>query len=376
MPRRSRRRAWGSIDSVIPNKKYVLRWMENTPEGRRRRCETFYGTYREADLRLAQIRVERAADKPVPTIGEAYKTWYLPELERRVSDGEASKNTLSQYAHIWKKVIEPRWSRVPVDSTRALDIQEWLLTLSRGNANQAIRILRKIMDVCVRYELAESNKFREVFDMPKKQSRERSRDVYTLREAADVFRALHGKATEAAFILSCFGSCRTGESLGVKVAELERRETDGLVFALAPITRQMERTGDFPTGTLKTKSSKRTIIVPPPYSLRLMEIADERRAEGIEWTTHRGDGLPMTTRQLRHEWNTENEKSIPFANCRNSWRTFAEFEWNVDAATLELLMGHKLPGVSGSHYLRPTIDQLYETFSSQYAEYFFGLRQS
>ena len=52
------------------------------------------------------------------------------------------------------------------------------------------------------------------------------------------------------------------------------------------------------------------------------------------------DGLPMTTRQLRHEWNTENEMSIPFANCRNSWRTFAEFEWNVDATTLELLMGH------------------------------------
>ena len=157
------------------------------------------------------------------------------------------------------------------------------------------------MDVCVRYELAESNKFREVFDMPKKQSRERSRDVYTLRDAADVFGTLHGKATEAAFILSCFGSCRTGESLGVKAAELERRETDGLVFALAPITRQMERTGDFPTGMLKTRSSKRTIIVPPPYSLRLLEIADERRAEGIEWMTHRGDGLPMTTRQLRHE---------------------------------------------------------------------------
>ena len=91
MPRRNRRRAWGSIDSVIPNKKYVLRWMENTPDGRRRRCETFYGTYREADLRLAQIRIERAADKPVPTIGEAYKTWYLPELERRVSDAKRPK---------------------------------------------------------------------------------------------------------------------------------------------------------------------------------------------------------------------------------------------------------------------------------------------
>ena len=374
MPRKKRRRAWGSIDVAIPNKKYVLRWMENTPQGRRRKCETFYGTYREADLRLAQIRIEHIDDKPVPTIGEAYKTWYLPELERRVSDGEASKNTLDQYTRIWKKVIEPRWACVPVDSTRALDIQEWLLTLTPGNANQAIRILRKIMDVCVRYELAESNKFREVFDMPKKMFRERSKDVYTLKEATEVLEALHGKTTEAAFIMACFGSCRTGESLGVKVTEIERRETSGLVFALAPIVRQMEKTGHLPADTLKTKSSKRTVIVPPPYSIRLLEIADGRRAEGVEWLTHRGDGLPMTASQLRYNWNAENKKRIPFANCRNSWRTFAEFEWGVDAATLEILMGHKIPGVSGSHYLRPTVDQLYETFSSQYAEYFSGLR--
>ena len=229
------------------------------------------------------------------------------------------------------------------------------------------------MDVCVRYELAESNKFREVFDMPKKMSRERSKDVYMLKEATEVFEALRGKTTEAAFIMACFGSCRTGESLGVKATEIERRETSGLIFALAPIVRQMEKTGHLPADTLKTKSSKRTVIVPPPYSIRLLEIADERRAEGVEWLTHRGDGLPMTASQLRYNWNAENKKRIPFANCRNSWRTFAEFEWGMDATTLEILMGHKIPGVSGSHYLRPTIDQLYETFSPQYAEYFSGL---
>ena len=44
---------------------------------------------------------------------------------------------------------------------------------------------------------------------------------------------------------------------------------------------------------------------------------------------------------------------IPFANLRNSWRTFAQFEWGVGYDTLELLMGHKLPGVTGQHYLVP-----------------------
>lgn len=48
MPRKARRRAWGSVTEAARGKKYVLRWVENTPQGRRRRSRTVYGTYREA----------------------------------------------------------------------------------------------------------------------------------------------------------------------------------------------------------------------------------------------------------------------------------------------------------------------------------------
>ena len=59
---------------------------------------------------------------------------------------------------------------------------------------------------------------------------------------------------------------------------------------------------------------------------------------------------------------------IPFANLRNSWRTFAQYEWGVGYSTLELLMGHKIPGVTGQHYLRPSTEQLAEDFAASYVK--------
>ena len=57
MARRKTRRAWGSVTEIKRGKKYVLRWMENTSEGRKRKTRTVRGTYREACMELDRIHV-------------------------------------------------------------------------------------------------------------------------------------------------------------------------------------------------------------------------------------------------------------------------------------------------------------------------------
>ena len=52
------------------------------------------------------------------------------------------------------------------------------------------------------------------------------------------------------------------------------------------------------------------------------------------------------------------DERFPFANLRPSWRTLAQLEWRVDYDTLEILMGHVIPGTTGKHYLRPSVEQL------------------
>lgn len=371
MPRRSRRRAWGSIDSVIPNKKYVLRWMENTPEGRRRRCETFYGTYKEADLRMSQLRLEHAEDAPCATVGQAYAAWYLPSITRRMESGDLSEGSFRQYTRIWDSVIAPRWDGVPLDSVRPLDVQEWLTSQKRGNAQVALSVLRSVGAFAERYEVA-PNRFAIKYELPTN-GNSRRKGVLTLDQADAMFHRLHGARCEPAFILACFGSCRSGESLGARVDEVSSFEVRGLVFATVPITRRMEHSGYLPIESLKTPESRRTVCVPPPYSERLLDIADGLARDRIEWLAHRGDGLPMNRGTLAHAWSAESGNPIPFQNLRNSWRTLAQLEWGIGSDTLELLMGHKLPGTTGAHYMRPKGDTLAHRFAEDFASHFLEL---
>lgn len=360
MPRRKRRRSWGSIKSVTKTK-HVLRWVENTPEGRKRRSRTLECTYKEACFELSRLEVEHADDRPVPTIGEAYRMWYLPWIERRVKDGRAKPNTRDAYAICWRNVVAPQWESVPVDSVEPAKAQKWFLTLSVGNANHATVILRKVMDFAVQYELVETNKFRLPYEMPVRKAAVRRTGTYDLARAESVLERVRGTLVESPYIAACFGSARTGESLGVRAPEVKLVESHGIKLAVVPLVRRMGKMGDLPhpDGDLKNPQSVRTTVIPEPYGILYYDIAQRRIADGIEWMSDRGDGLPLNTNALTNAWESAaGADAIPFANLRNSWRTIAQYEWGIDFDTLEFLMGHIPPGVTGKHYLRPTVDNL------------------
>ncbi|MEG1907676.1 MAG: hypothetical protein RR178_09445 [Gordonibacter sp.] len=335
--------------------------MENTPDGRMRRSLTFEGTYSEADLALTRMRLELAEDRPVPTIGDAYRIWYKPWLERRIADGKTKARTGEIYTACWDRHIKQRWGKTPIDSVPPAVAQQWFLGLSASNAKMAHVVLRRICDFAVQFEVLEANKFRLPYEMPTGKGGGKRPDTYTLAQTDKMLAKLRGTMSEAPFILACFGGARTGESLGVRSSEVKRMQALGFTFAVFPIVRRMDNQGDLPLpdGDLKTEASLRTGIVPDPYATRLLEIAERQVQEGVEWLADRGDGLPLSRSALYYAWKRDaGEDIIPFANLRNSWRTFAQYDWCIDYDTLEVLMGHKLTGTTGEHYLKPTVDNL------------------
>lgn len=225
MPRKTRRRAWDSVTETTRGKKYVLRWVENTPDGRKRKSKTVYGTYREACNALAKIQVTKADACPMPTIGQAYEAWRIPWANRKWNSPD--KGTRRLYERAWKNYCKDRWSHVPLDQVRPLDVQEWLFDISKSTAKIALGVPRRTVDLAVSYEVVSENKFRRQYEL--------------------------------------------GEH-------------------------------------------------------------------------------------------------IPFSSLRNSWRTFAQYEWGISSETLEVLMGHKLPGTSGRHYIRPSLELLAESFTRDYVK--------
>lgn len=151
MPRKARRRAWGSVTEIKRSKKYVLRWVENTPQGRRRRSRTIYGTYREACNELAKIQATRCDERTMPTVGQLYEARYLPWLERKYDGSESG--TPYSYKRSWAKHCAPRWRKdVPIDKIKPLHVQEWLDGMAHGNAHNALIVMRRMLDFAVNLE--------------------------------------------------------------------------------------------------------------------------------------------------------------------------------------------------------------------------------
>lgn len=202
------------------------------------------------------------------------------------------------------------------------------------------------------------------YTMPTRKTRERSKRLYTLAEAKDILGRLHGTSLEAPFIIACFGSYRSGESLGIRTDEVMPFAMESTTLATVDLVRQTEQAGIEPTadGVLKMRKSIRTVVVLPDAAGRLLEIADERRAAGSEWLADRWDGLTMNRRMCNHRWKkwcgAEGIEHIPWSNLRNSWRTICEMELHMPWNLMEMFMGHSLPGVSGRHYIRPSREQV------------------
>lgn len=376
MPRKKQRRSWGSVTEVKRGKKYVLRWLETTPEGRKRKTETVYGTYREACNRLDAIHADvmmRKDDRRVMTIGEVAEKWWLPEIEERLASGSLKPATAKLYKIAWSAHVKERWGNVPCDKVRQGDVQDWLDRMTKGTARIAVVVAQRIMDIAVLREEAEVNRFRAKYRIPTA-GETRTKDVLTQDEAEAVLAQLHASTLEAPFIMQCFGGCRVAESLAVAVDDISFENKSGELFAVAAIHRQASVKNGPPReiGDMKNKQSNRVTVIPPPYSMRLKEIHAARIAEGSRWIADRGDGEAYSCARASGEWRSKwrevgvSGKTVTMQNLRPSWRTMAEVEWKVNDRLLELMMGHKLPGVTGAHYMRQDDKALSDAFAEAY----------
>ena len=372
MPRKKQRRAWGSVTEIKRGKKYVLRWPDHA-KGCGRATETFYGTYRAACDRMDAIHAKVMDNGPAPryaTIGDIYDDYVSAEYRAKLKAGKLKQRSLDLYERTWRLSIAPRWADAAIADVKAVDVQDWLLSLTKSQANISIVVLKSVGDAAVRYELSSKNVFREKYIHPDK-SKTITKEVYDGAKCEQVYiQYVKGTSVEVPYILTAFAGCRTGEALGLRCSEVRRIKRKGRVFAIARIVRRMEQTGyaPMPDGDLKTPESMRTIIVPPPYGQALLDIAESKMALGIEWLADCGDGLPMNRGTVNGRWNktVPDDVRIPMRNLRASWRTIAELEWHMPRVLLEIAMGHRLEGTTGKHYLRPSEGQLVEMFIDEY----------
>lgn len=361
------RNSWGS-NSPAKRKGYrTLRYWADEHDGRGyvRHCKTIKGTKRDGDSELAKLRMSHSSDRPAPTVRECYETWFLPDVESRLS-----KRSITMYKSAWNAHIRPRWADCHVTDVKPLAVQEWLMTKTKSQAELASKVMSAILDFPVMYELLDRNPLRIKYRMPTA-GEQRDKSVYDLKESLAILRAARGSYAESAIILALFGSCRVGESIAVAVEDVEPMTAgNGMAGCAVRISKQVDKTGEV-EDMLKTRWSERHVVLAGEPAVRLLQIAKGRRAESLPWLCDDGTGQPVLPRYVAAEWRRVAESAgVEYhilRNLRNSWRTYMDWELGVDAAKLETLMGHKGDTVTAKHYNRPNVKMLLDSVADAYA---------
>lgn len=361
---RHRRSAWGAI-SQVDAATWRIRYWSSGPDGYRRRSKTVRGTRKDAERARAELMLAHSEDAPCPTVGEVWERWALPAYERREASGDMSSYTLRQYRSGWNRHAAPRWADVPCDAVRPLEVQQWLDGLSYNGALQAMNVLRPTLDYAVRYGTIPSNPFRERYLMPSKSGKaDMDRGVWTLDELGELWRGhAVGQWWEAAFLLSAFGGCRVGESLGVRPGDVSLCDAGGVPVCMARIERQIPSTGSVPLERLKNRQSRRTIAIPGRAGLRVASLS-----EGCAgWLSGDGLGGPSTQRRLMLAWRAAGAEH-PFRNLRNSYETNMRWALRLPPWIVEPLLGHAGQGVTAQYYDRPSAEMFADAVASAYRE--------
>lgn len=357
---RRMREEWGSVTEIDRGKRYRLRYWAETPDGYKRVSETVRGTRRDAYNTLAMRRIEHSSDAPCPTVGQVWTEWFVPTAQQRIDDGGLARSTFDSYRTAWTKHSAPRWSNVPFDQVRPLDVQRWVSSLTYNTAVISLCVTKQLGDIAVRYELVQTNPFRQKYVMPSKStSTQRGDDVYSWDEILRLWHSVHSLApwAEPAFILGAFAGCRVGEALGAMSDEVSGRVIDGISVALVPILRQAQPGTHAVTERLKNEQSRRTAIVVGPAADVIISAA---KTTG-PYLTNDGCGRTVLRRPYTAAiYDAEHDadlRHMPPTTFRNSWQTHMRWDCGIEPYLIEPMMGHVVPGVTGRHYDKPGTDQ-------------------
>lgn len=368
MSNRTRKRsAWGSLAEVSPGVWRIRYWGRDPATGEyRRRSRTVRGSRLEAERARSELMLAHSEDAPCPTVGEVWERWYLPALDRRVEAGDLAENSRSAFVSAWRTHAMGRWASVPCDAVRPLEVQQWLDGLGRSGASSAMKVLRPMLDYAVRYGQIGTNPFRERYLMPSASGvARRDAGVWSLPGLRGTWAAVRGSWYEAAFLLAAFGGLRVGEALGVMAGEVRPLSACGAALAVVPVVRQVPNRGAVPTDRLKTPQSRREVPVPGLAGARLLELA----ASSDGYLSGDGMGGASTQARLVRAWTSAplpDGQRHPFRNLRNSWQTWMRWELRVPVWAIEPMMGHKVAGVTGSHYDRPDVRLFAEVVAEAY----------
>lgn len=329
----------GSIERLGKDRYRISIEGERTDEGKRtRKTKVVRGTRNEAEIELAKMKLDLGKPSGIDLTVRAYwETTYLPAASR------VSANSLNTYTHTYKKHVEPIFGDDLMSEMSARYIERKLLTIAAPSAREhAYKLLRQMFNEAWNWDMIESNPFLKKLriDPP----RRKEPDTLDIDGLIRWTQEMRGFRYEAAVLLCAYAGLRREEAVPLDWdKDIEFASNEGKLYAFVSIDKAYPVTGITET---KTERSTRTVIIAPPTSMRLMELAGNGpvcpREDG-------GIASPQSVHMCYKRWSAKRDVYIPLRNLRTTYATLQQ-TIGTDATITSRALGHTKLSIDYAHY--------------------------
>lgn len=353
------RSTWGTI-----RKKGANSWEIRYFVAGNRLREIVHGSRAKAERRLSELRIKYEGVTNEVTVSEFWDNVYLPEITKQLAP-----STVRGYTNKYERHILPIFGSDILRDIKPAKIQSWLLEMSHETAKHCKVVLSSMFAHALMHKVVAENVAAYPYQLPKSQERRSEKGVYTLDELNEIFELCRGEDWEAIYILAAFGGAQRSEAMGVKLEDISFIDD----FAAVAIKRSVQRINGEQVIEERTKVEVRRadVIIPPPYSQRLRELAAEAEERGDVWLTDDGEGHPKCPERMAkayERWFQHQEiKYIPFRNLRNAYST-ALHKMQLEDSTISKLMRHSNLTTDYRHYNRISTEDKIELLKGARAD--------
>lgn len=245
----------------------------------RREYRYVEGTESDAD----EARVLLAADmgRSASLGNKATLADYWPAFEQKLRAKGVSNATLDDYGLSWRSAVKPEFGGLRWSQLAFRDIQAWVLTMGRSQAEHAVRFLRRYINSAIDDELCDVNPLdhrRIDYPIERVDPLAPPAPMWGPHHVAEALGRLEGDRMEPLVLAMLGGGLRVEEAIPLWWQDLEFDQvtlmdgSDGLMCHASIYKAWTPRDGLHGT---KNRFSTRVVPIPEPFSSRLYGLAVE-----------------------------------------------------------------------------------------------------
>ena len=349
------RRKSGSISKLDDTRWRVSIEVKSADGKRRRPSRVVRGTYHDAEMALAHLKLEHAQpvdDMPSWTVGEYWQAVYYPSLEH------LKPRTRAGYVSDWARLVEPRFALDCLDALTPSYIERKLWEIeSPGSQRDAFKLLRQIVNSAYAEQYTDNNPFARrirLRPMPKRKIR-----TYSLDEQKLLLDSIEGEHIEPLIIAMMRGGLRVEEACALYWRDLAF--ADGRCYITVDKAYLLVDNHPIEQPTPKTEDSTRIAVISGRYAHRLEAIRADLKPDSSAPLVANRKGVRMRPDVVRTRYNVLVERAglprgVPLKNLRHCFAS-ALNSLDVSNAAISQALGHGNLSTAYAHYLAVEVAQ-------------------